>query len=113
MTIDSSEKVYKTMEDISYALNDLNLTETVNEIKTKSATAEEFIPDGDSDNSDNQQGSGTFGKLNNGTQTGTGDGLSKEVQKNNQSSTNTNTGTTTTTPSRPSRGSGSTIKIGT
>ena len=108
MTIDSSEKVYKTMEDISYALNDLNLTETVNEIKTKSATAEEFIPDENSDGSDNPQGSGTFGKLNNnGTQTGTDDGISKEVQKN------TNTETTTTTPSRPSRGSGSTIKIGT
>lgn len=107
MTIDSSEKVYKTMEDINYALNDLNLTETVNEIKTKNATAEKFIPDEDSDNSNNQQGNGTFGKLNNGTQTGTDDGISKEIQ------TNTNTETPSTTPSRPSRGSGSTIKIGT
>lgn len=107
MTIDSSEKVYKTMEDINYALNDLDLTETVNEIKTKSATAEEFTPDENSDNSNNQQGNGTFGKLNNGTQTGTDDGISKEIQ------TNTNTETPSTTPSRPSHGSGSTIKIGT
>lgn len=113
MTIDSSEKVYKTMEDINYALNDLDLTETVNEIKTKNATAEKFIPDENSDNSNNQQGNGTFGKLNNGNQTGTDDGISKEVQKNNQSSTNTNTETPSTTPSRPSRGSGSKIQIGT
>ena len=95
MTIDSSEKVYKTMEDINYALNDLGLTETVNEIKTKNATAEKFIPDEDSNNSDNQQESETFDKLNNGTQTGT------------------DKKTTTIIPSQPSRGSGSTIQIGT
>ena len=95
MTIDSSEKVYKTMEDINYALNDLGLTETVNEIKTKNATAEKFIPDEDSNNSDNQQESETFDKLNNGTQTGT------------------DKKTTTIIPSQPTRGSGSTIQIGT
>ena len=95
ITIDSSEKVYKTMEDINYALNDLGLTETVNEIKTKNATAEKFIPDEDSNNSDNQQESETFDKLNNGTQTGT------------------DKKTTTIIPSQPSRGSGSTIQIGT
>ena len=95
MTIDSSEKVYKTMEDINYALNDLGLTETVNEIKTKNATAEKFIPDEDSNNSDNQQESETFDKLNNDTQTGT------------------DKKTTTIIPSQPTRGSGSTIQIGT
>lgn len=95
MTIDSSEKVYKTMEDINYALNDLGLTETANEIKTKNATAEKFIPDEDSNNSDNQQESETFDKLNNGTQTGT------------------DKKTTTIIPSQPTRGSGSTIQIGT
>ena len=95
MTIDSSEKVYKTMEDINYALNDLGLTETVNEIKTKNATAEKFIPDEDSNNSDNQQESETFDKLNNGTQTVT------------------DKKTTTIIPSQPTRGSGSTIQIGT
>ena len=95
MTIDSSEKVYKTMKDINYALNDLGLTETVNEIKTKNATAEKFIPDEDSNNSDNQQESETFDKLNNGTQTGT------------------DKKTTTIIPSQPTRGSGSTIQIGT